>query len=533
MNKRVIVIAAVVLSAFLFIALAMSGASAASQNADPVDTTRIAQVSEVHTKLPGVNSNSQSLLSSAERGNCDQHSDHGNKIKCLNQELLTESCDTLRYLNSEEFAEFFPLTSTQYITACTYAAAMVSTTEAATFASVGMSRTAEAVAEYAGPDRSCNDKPFPECLGPGYAPDGNLDGICQLKKGTDSELEITEILTKPTHHGQRPSNLYREWCAEVTGDNVGDDDGFCEYQGKGMAQYLEPCVKAANVSAIDQQPGNFNESRLIAIENALEDSSANMRAMRVELATMLEEYQAVQATGAESSPNGGPEECLDMLRVDPSYLAPRPSYDFLSDWLAGSIISNMLLNTCTSVFGTDVWGFNGMPACVAPSIALAVSDALHAGQELIDDAITGARVDNAAACLQYLGTQMNGVQDSLDFLVEWRRLHLAVIELQEKSDYLIAVSEAGRPSYIVSHTVRVSERDPVLFVTVDDYATWTEIDSAAGLWQVHLDLPPDLSNVQLFLFELSHTETYTDTSVVHSGFTVFDRDSLSSICPGQ
>lgn len=193
------------------------------------------------------------------------------------------------------------------------------------------------------------------------------------------------------------------------------------------------------------------------------------------------------------------------------------------------------------------------------AVAKAVFAGVYHARELTDDLITGERLDNAVKCLEYLGNQLdeiaNGVNEAnakIDHVVEHRRVHLQVVELKEKREFLVSATEAGKPSQnsheiVESYTVRVSEKQPLSFVDVTDSTTWTP--QGNGLYLVVIDLPQGLNNAELFVFEVWHTETYTvkvikktndeketvfeEREVVHSGFTLFDRSAQKFAGMGQ
>lgn len=89
-------------------------------------------------------------------------------------------------------------------------------------------------------------------------------------------------------------------------------------------------------------------------------------------------------------------------------------YDHLFDALMATENLEYYANLCTDSFGTDILGTNALIACGAIHYGHFVALMFHTTRELLDDAITGSRVDNVAVCVEQLGSQFDKMDAKLD-----------------------------------------------------------------------------------------------------------------------
>lgn len=505
-----------------------------STDADSAQQVALASnAASIEAGMPAMRSETLSTLA-AQGDDCD-FPDAGERMKCKSEKLVAEACNGAALVAQDDAGLYAQSTKEELDNLCTYGKAAVAAADPAEFKSVGMRRKAGggagAVMEYVGDDEDN---------------DGDDDGICKPKGKKDADVSASN---DGHGDGKKPTDLYKEWCAEVIGDGIGDDDGFCEYQGKAEAKYLEPCVRVLGVDAIDGQEENFDEDKLNAYEKALDDQTKTLRAGNVALAAAMEELRAQQAISRELLMGNAKEACANLMNTGD--YGERPRWDSMKILLGFTIGGEGFYDACDSALNLDVVGFNGSPACTPLAVGKAVYAGLYQSEELRDDMITGLRLDNAVECLQYLGEKIseisNGVNEAnakIDHVVEHRRVHLQVVEVKEKREFLVSATEAGKPSQnsheiVEEHTVRVSEKQALSFVDVTASTTWTP--QGAGLYLVVIDLPQGLNNAELFVFEVWHTENYTVTindkdeqrSTVHSGFTLFDRSAQNNAGLGQ
>ena len=119
------------------------------------------------------------------------------------------------------------------------------------------------------------------------------------------------------------------------------------------------------------------------------------------------------------------------------------------------------------------------------------------------------------------------VQFTLDNSVELRSVHLQVIELKEKREFLVTATEGGQPLANVQFVaLQVSTKDPVSFMDVTANSTVSMVQE--GIYLVQIDLPRQAQNADIFAFQVQH-----DNAVPHYGFTLFDRTHENNLGMGQ
>jgi len=502
----------------------------------------------------------------AQGDDCDDP-DHGKKIKCKSEQLMVEVCSTSALAAQDDVGLFAQSARDELGNLCEYGTVAVAAADPEEFKSVGLRRHARGIVlAYTGPDRSdptqepCEDPSDQDCfLGKGYKSDDDGDGICNPRGKVDAAAPEYEQVVDPDPHGRKPKQLYKEWCAEALGDGIGDEDGFCEIQGNGNTKYLEPCLEVSAIDAVEEQEENYDVDKLQALEGALDAQTGTLRANNAALAALMEELRVQREISGELL-TGNAEQCLDLLNTggggNPVGRIPYPATAVVMGLAIGA---EGVYDSIDSTSEQTVLGMNASTASVVFAVAKAATSITWQELELADDTVTGARLDNAVQCLEYLGAQLddiaNGVNEAnakIDHLVEHRRVHLQVVELKEKREFLVSATEAGRPGQpahemVETFTVRVSEKQPISFVDVTASTTWTP--QGNGLYLVVVDLPRNLKAAELFVFEVGHTVTYevevirevdgTKQTVVepryveHSGFALFDRSAENDIDTGQ
>jgi len=180
-----------------------------------------------------------------------------------------------------------------------------------------------------------------------------------------------------------------------------------------------------------------------------------------------------------------------------------------------------------------------------------ITKALNLVTVLTDALLT--KVDNCGSdafqeeATESLNALASGASDTYDYLVlsfayveavlltAQQQMELQVTKLKNKQEYLISVTESGRPAEIEGYRVEVSAKNPVSFVDVT--ARTTVEEKRPGVYVMAIDLPGNLSNATFFVFEVWHPHEVLDGSgdpvvdpgtgqpvppVLHYGFTLFD-----------
>jgi hypothetical protein len=126
-----------------------------------------------------------------------------------------------------------------------------------------------------------------------------------------------------------------------------------------------------------------------------------------------------------------------------------------------------------------------------------------------------------------IAAMMTQAQFTLDNVVELRSVHLQVIELTEKREFLVGATEAGIPvSDIEFISVQVSKRNPVSFADVTAQTSVTMVQP--GTYLVAIDLPKQLTSADIFSFRVRHNNDVVD----HFGFVLFDRSGQNNLSSG-
>jgi len=196
-------------------------------------------------------------------------------------------------------------------------------------------------------------------------------------------------------------------------------------------------------------------------------------------------------------------------------------------------------------------GGNLSVLCIVTDVLFVAAKTIHANMLLCEGAIDSAEiagtyhrvghlhddlanVDSDIAALNTLvnsklDTMTNNIsviQETLDTTVELRRIHLQVVELNEKVRFLLATEEGGVPVDVTLIGVMASDgavsRKPLTFVSVPAVGTRT---GAIGLLDVALDLPGDLRNAKIFQFQVKDTHIDDGGNVTqgHFGTILYQR----------
>jgi thiol-disulfide isomerase/thioredoxin/uncharacterized membrane protein YphA (DoxX/SURF4 family) len=454
---------------------------------------------------------------------CSQSNlDHGCSIKCKSLKLLDEVCTNSVSLISQANSLVSMQSQDEVINLqndCDFAMASVNATEPAEFKSYALKRNAKSNA-------------FAEVIGDGI---GDDDGICEKVKGDG----------KPPNSGNgTPLKEYTEWCVEID-DGIGDDDGVCELQeedenGK-KNKYLEPCEQALEADVIDSDDTNFNEEKLGALENYLDGSYQQMHTANVMFATRLAELREPQespliASNDNGSDNVTPQQCLDLLQVDDNPWTEHKTFDEAVGFLIAHKETQMLHTMCQPAALTTIFGQNAAFICLATGAATSIASTLWDKYVWVEGRITGRHVKNTANCLevvaakiQKMGDDITEIKYAVDNKLELRRVHLQVVELEQKKKYMVSATEAGKLVELDDPIkVAVSVKEPIKFNDITQSTKQEKIET--GMYVLTIDLDPSLKNAELFKFEVGHP---ADPNEKHYGFALFDRSDQNTISTGQ
>jgi len=129
---------------------------------------------------------------------------------------------------------------------------------------------------------------------------------------------------------------------------------------------------------------------------------------------------------------------------------------------------------------------------------------------------------------------LDTVQNTLDTTTEMKRVHLQVIEIQEKDRFLLGSDEAGVPVDVTLTGLRVSDgkknSSPLAFQDQFGVATFASVGSGFGLLDVEIDLPKNAKDAQIFQFRVRHDHT---DGTQHFGVIVVHRVGHNNLGAGQ
>ena len=110
-------------------------------------------------------------------------------------------------------------------------------------------------------------------------------------------------------------------------------------------------------------------------------------------------------------------------------------------------------NVCSDVADTTFFGTDVKAVCAVVHTGQFAASIIANAWELLDDAISGARVDNMSVCVQDMGSQLNAMQDQLNAMDD---------KLNTIMDYL-NTPQGRRPYFPVKSTTNAEKSKPMNF----------------------------------------------------------------------
>lgn len=86
--------------------------------------------------------------------------------------------------------------------------------------------------------------------------------------------------------------------------------------------------------------------------------------------------------------------------------------------LAAEILEEVA-NICVDAADTTIFGTDAPAVCIVAHGGQAAASIFSSGWELLDDAITGARVDMVSLCVEQMGSQLNVMDRKLDTIMDY------------------------------------------------------------------------------------------------------------------
>lgn len=282
------------------------------------------------------------------------------------------------------------------------------------------------------------------------APDREEDFRQSLKK-RGAECYLEEILDDGIGDDDgicTKAEQHKNGCAEVLEDNIGDDDGICqeiinvtappdEKNKKSRKRTWEACIEVCDLEEVagGSDDDLVDNQRAEMLENALDESAETLRDLNSQLVSSTLALQAEKAVLSDLGTVYDPPACLGLLlfKGNPQFASPmaadsynydtelRPfTYETLNDWRlaanyvqAGEICENAFAYSWSFGLGAESGG-STQAWCIVAHYADSIVKDVADGLELLDDLITGTRVDNMAECLQYIGVKVQTLEDGIN-----------------------------------------------------------------------------------------------------------------------
>jgi hypothetical protein len=205
-----------------------------------------------------------------------------------------------------------------------------------------------------------------------------------------------------------------------------DGDGVCELlagPAPSKKRIWEPCKEICDIPVGVEEINDCSTMDVVAM--AFEDAAVDVESANVLLTAQLAVLTAEQERGrmiAEMEP-GSSGLCLtasDAEFDDLHFMGGARANTWMELFWATefALISEQAANACWAGADTTIWGFDAPAICI-PVIAVTTGLKILGDQmELLDDAITGTRIDNLSLCVAELKTGQDETNNKLDGVLE-------------------------------------------------------------------------------------------------------------------
>lgn len=213
-------------------------------------------------------------------------------------------------------------------------------------------------------------------------------------------------------------------CEENNTDGIGNDDGICELLQKGHGKKVwEKCLEVCDTPV--DNPAVTDCSTMDQMAGSLQDAADALESANTQIAAKLQVLEAMQEAVVKTSSSPTVSVvCPTASSVSfdgfsfPSGLRSS-GYIELRDALLAAKILEEVANICVDIMDTSAFGFDLPAVCGVPHAGQAAATIIAEGWKLLDDAITGARVDKMSICLEELSAGQDLVLEKLDTIMEF------------------------------------------------------------------------------------------------------------------
>ena len=249
---------------------------------------------------------------------------------------------------------------------------------------------------------------------PGLDSVGNNDGVCTKDEWYSKKEDAYGCVEDP----------------DAMVPEEADGDGVCELilgPHPSKKRIWEPCKEVCDIPVGVEDVNDCSTMDVVAL--AFEDAAVELESANVLLTAQLAVLKAEQERGsmiAEMEP-GSDSLCLTASSVVLEFGGSEYTYadGGRADSWEGlywatefALISEQAANACWAGADTTIWGFDAPAICI-PVIAVTTGLKILADQmELLDDAISGTRIDNLSLCVAELKTGQDETNNKLDGVLE-------------------------------------------------------------------------------------------------------------------
>lgn len=320
--------------------------------------------------------------------------EEGKNIHEAASDLTEAACNTAQIVNADVSGVFSSAIKAQTSDACTRGRTFLAASHRKSdFSQAGKRGVADCYTE--------------EIIGDGI---GNDDGICTKDEKYDRKLDAFG-------------------CVEDEEAGNGNLNGICEMQSKGKKkQTWETCLEVCSLPA--EEPELADCSNTAHIGGTLKEAALAIEASNTQLPAMAAQLSAMRVATAAMVQAGDPADPCEQV----SDVLLESMHGFIYEYLNGDRANawweiddaawnvrsvEYAANTCLDAMDTTIFGGDWPLVCAIAHIALLPIGTISDEMEILDDAITGTRVDNMSLCLEKIGEQQDAINEKLDIIMEW------------------------------------------------------------------------------------------------------------------
>ena len=210
-------------------------------------------------------------------------------------------------------------------------------------------------------------------------------------------------------------------CVEDDTDASGDNDGICELLQQGHGKKVwEECLEVCDT--FEDNPAVTDCTTMDHMAGSLQDAADALESANTQVAARLQAFETLQKNIVETASAATP--CLTASSVSVggiSYSDGSRSRDYskLLEALAAAEVLESVANVCVDALDSTALGFDLPAVCIPVHLGQTAASIIASSWELLDDAITGARVDNVSLCVEAMGSQLNAMDQKLDTIMEY------------------------------------------------------------------------------------------------------------------